>query len=106
MCPWTSPWYAQCLRQTSIDQGIDLLKTLVHSKRRNECTESSLRELNILNDWKVIEALEEMRTQPKYIQGHGSQTNIDLVVNTLDDQRSINNKALLDSGCTGSAISA
>ena len=53
----------------------------------------------------AIDVLQELKQPKRFIRGYkGNQLDLDLTLITLDTHQSISTKALLDTGCTGSAI--
>ncbi|KIJ10923.1 hypothetical protein PAXINDRAFT_39120, partial [Paxillus involutus ATCC 200175] len=102
--PWSSPWYAQRLRDQPPSRAIALLRTLVHAHRQPEATEEVLLELNQLSLEDAAGAIQELRGPKRFIRGSGSSLTIGIDLVTLDDQRQFSLKALVDSGCTGSSI--
>ena len=104
--PWSSPWYAQRLRDQTSPRAVALLRTLAHSHWQAEATEEVLIELNKLSLEDAAGAIQELRGPKCFIHGLGNSLTLNADLMTLDDQRHFVLKALVDSGCTGSSIDA
>ena len=108
VCVWTAEWMLKRLKEEkNEDLLMAQLKTFIHSKKSVEASTETADKLVKLPDEEAIGILTEFQNPPKYIRGtRGNQLNLSLSVTTLDTHQTYAVKALLDSGCTGSAIDA
>ena len=86
-CAWTSPWYAQRLRDQKPSQAMTLLRVLVHPHRYPEATPEVLDELNHLTTEEATDAIQELRGPKHFVCGSGSSLTVPAQLSALDDQR-------------------
>jgi hypothetical protein len=108
VCVWTAEWMLKRLKEEkNEDLLMAQLKTFIHPKRSIEASIETVSKLVKLPDEEAIGILAEFQKPPRYIRGtKGNQLDLSLSVTTLDTHQTFAVKALLDSGCTGSAIDA
>ena len=103
--PNTARWVAQQIAEVDTPRAIGILSAWTHPTRYVEASEATLVELNSLSDEEAIEALSELKTSRRYIQGTGgNKLTMRIILSTLDNSKSLDTSALLDCGCTGSTI--
>ena len=73
---WTSPWYAQQLRDQKPSQAMILLRVLVHPRHHPEATPEVLDELNHLTTEEAADAIQELCGPRHFIHGSGSSLTI------------------------------
>ena len=89
------------------EASIALLRCWVHPKRQVEASYQNIHKLVSLSEEEAIGILDEYTRPKRYIRGtQGKQLDIDLTITTLDTNQTFSVTALVDSGCTGSAIDA
>ena len=108
VCVWTAQWVLKRLKEEKKESmALAVLKTWVHPKRQIEASYETIHRLVELPHTQAVKILEEFSLPKRYIRGtKGNQLDLDLVITTLDTNKSYSVKALLDTGCTGSAIDA
>jgi hypothetical protein len=91
--------------EKSEEAALSVLKSHIHSKRQIEASYDTINKLLALPESEAVAILNEYTMPKRYIRGtNGNQLNVDLTVTTLDTSTCHSVKALLDTGCTGSAV--
>ena len=103
--PSSAMWVAQRLAEDKLERTIGILSLWVNPAQQAEVTEETINEMNQLSDQEAVEALEELQRRKQYIRRTGGQQmDVPVQLQTVDDGRFFATKALLNSGCTVSAI--
>ena len=98
-------WVVQRLAEEKPERTIGILSLWVNPTWQAEVTEEKINKINQLSNQNAVEALEELQCRKQYIQRTGGQQmDVPIQLQTVDDRWTFAIKALLDSGCTGSAI--
>ena len=107
---WTAEWILKRLKEEvelKEELALALLRTWVHPKRQIEASYATIHRLISLPEIEAVQILYEFTMPPRYIRGvKGNQLDVNLTATALDTLQSFSVKALLDTGCTGSAIDA
>lgn len=104
--PGTAMWVARHFPEDKPEAAIAVLRVWANTKKRQEASEEAIATINALPDQEALAVLEELRRPKRYIRNVRNTNQMDIltVIQTLDDGRSFQVKALLDSGCTGSCM--
>jgi hypothetical protein len=103
--PGTAMWVAQRLAEAKEEQRIGILSAWVHTQRKAEVTQETIKEINNLSNEDAVDALKELELPRRYIRKQGqSQMDISVHLQTLNTGDIFRLRALLDSGCTGLCI--
>jgi len=105
MKPHTAKWIAQRIQESDTPAAVGILSAWTHHARRLEASEATIIELNGVPDSDIVEALNELRSPKRFIQGSkGNKLTMRVILSTIDHSQTLETTALLDSGCTGSTI--
>jgi hypothetical protein len=101
--PHIVSWVAQHIHEDEEERSIRILLAWTHPRRYREVDPEAIQQLNGLPDTNIIEALNELKQQKKYIQGiGGNKLSTRIIVKAINKQ--IETITLIDSGCTGLCI--
>lgn len=103
--PDTVQWTRARLKDANPDRAVGILRSWTHPRRHEEASREVIIEINRLTDDAAEIALTEM-TRPPTVIGKKSLNRLDvpITITTLDDRKSFDVQALLDSGSTSSCI--
>jgi hypothetical protein len=103
--PRSVKWVAQWIQEDEYESSQAALANWVHKKRQVEVSRVTIDKLNQLSDNDIVKALQELKKPKHYVQGSGGQKlTMHIIISTLDKNRTVETKALLDSGCTGLCV--
>src|ERR1700730_2341131 len=105
MKPHTAKWIVQRIQESDTPAAVGILSAWTHHARPLEASEATIIELNGVPDSDIIEALNELCSPKRFIQGSkGNKLTMRVILSTIDHSQTLETTALLDSGCTGSTI--
>jgi hypothetical protein len=98
-------WTRARLQDAKPERVTGILRAWIHPRRYQEATPEVIAKINCLEDDAAVSALKEM-TNPPCVIGRKTHNRLDvpLTVTTLDNRKSYDIQALLDSGSTSSCI--
>jgi hypothetical protein len=103
--PYSVKWTRARLQDAKPERVTGILRAWIHPRHYQEATPEVIAEINRLEDDAAVSALEEM-TNPPCVIGRKTHNRLDvpLTITSLDDRKSYDVQALLDSSSTSSCI--
>ena len=103
--PWSAQWIKLMADNTTDGQTLKHLKSFVHPSRQGEVTPKLVQQIRRLSLEEVQFSLREMQNKPKWVQRKRSTNSLETRGTIMGNNGSkIPVVALVDSGCSGSAI--
>ena len=103
--PWSTRWIKLMADNTTDGRTLKHLKSFVHPSRQGEVTPKLVQQIRRLSLEEVQFSLREMQNKPKWVQRKCSTNSLETRGTIMGNDRSkIPVVALVDSGCSGSAI--